>query len=142
MQCSKYSIWGKGLNLLLKGEYSLFSAVPFSPRNITALKLIDNKVTLTWIPPTDDGGSEVTKYHVFSKDNESIWKEIGRVPSSQTKYETGELTAGSYYFAVSAENSEGCGDQEETSAPTVVENAAGMFFCYPLSGLDRLAPVL
>ena len=83
-------------------------------------------MTLTWIPPADDGGSEVTKYHVFSKKNDSIWKDIGCVPSSQTKYETVELTAGSYYFAVSAENSEGCSDKVETSAPTVVENAAGM----------------
>ena len=67
---------------------------------------------------------------------------MASVPSSQTRYETGELTAGSYYFAVSAESSEGCSDQDETSAPTVVENAAGMFFCYPQSGLDRMAPVL
>ena len=88
-------------------------------------------MTLTWIPPTEDGGSEVTKYHVFSKNNDNIWKEIGCVPSSQTNYETGELTAGSYYFAVSAENSEGRGDHVETSAPTVVENAAGMYFFYP-----------
>ena len=99
-------------------------------------------MTLTWIPPAEDGGSEVTKYHVFSKNNDSIWKDIGCVPSSQTNYETGELTAGSYLFAVSAENSEGCGAQVETSDPTVVENAAGMFFCNPRSGLDRLAPVL
>ena len=119
------------LDLWLKGDNFLFSAVPYSPTTINVLELIDNKVTLTWTPPADDGGSEVTKYHVFIKDNNSSWKKIGCVPSSQTKYETGELTVGSYYFAVCAENSEGCSDNVETLAPTVVEDAAGMFFLWP-----------
>ena len=100
--------------------------------------LVDNVVILTWTPPTEDGGSEVKKYHVFRKEidssrNDDDWNEIDCVNSSQMEYEMKIARAGKYCFAVCAENEVGCGDKVKTSASTVIEGKLGLYIFWVYS---------
>ena len=92
---------------------------PGAPQNLNAVAG-DKKVTLTWQPPSNNGGSAITNYKIYrgtSSGGESYLTTVGNV----TSYEDTSVTNGvTYYYKVSAVNSVGEGplSNEVSATPT------------------------
>ncbi|MFO7618061.1 MAG: fibronectin type III domain-containing protein [Thermoplasmata archaeon] len=84
------------------------TTVPLEPLNFQGTGL-SGQVNLTWSPPESDGGSPITGHKVYrgsGPDDAAVIASIGNL----THYEDGAVTNGqTYYYTVSALNSEGEG---------------------------------
>ena len=105
----------------------------------------DDRLTLTWKPPKEDGGSKVEKYHIMMKEDDGDWNELATVKSYDNDYKVPNLKPDKKYdFAVVAENKAGRGDAIETLTPTVLKEKPkkpGNDSCFNaclVSFLDRL----
>ncbi|HHT47428.1 MAG TPA: hypothetical protein GX004_09140 [Firmicutes bacterium] len=85
--------------------------VPDAPQNFTATTG-DTQVTLNWIAPASNGGSEITHYEV-SSDNGVTWI-TAETDTSHTF--TGLTNGTTYTFKVRAVNSKGPGAEASTAA--------------------------
>ena len=70
-----------------------------------------DSVTLSWSPPTKDGGLPITNYIIEAKDSKrTTWSKCGDVSAEETIFVADKLLeGGDYYFRVSAVNDEGPG---------------------------------
>ena len=111
-------------NVKSKGLFTVlyFLASPSKPADINVKDVKDDRLTLTWKPPKEDGGSKVEKYHIMMKEDDGDWKEITTVKSYDNEYRIPNLTPNKRYdFAVVAENKAGRSDAMETMTPTVLK---------------------
>lgn len=100
----------------------VYVAVPSKPADISVKDAKDDRLTLTWKPPKEDGGAKVEKYHIMMKEDDSEWKEVATVKSYDNDYKVPNLKPDKKYdFAVLAENKAGRGDTVETVTPTVLK---------------------
>jgi hypothetical protein len=124
------------------GDYSAESdpvtvlAVPGVPTGLVATPGA-GEVGLTWIAPTDDGGSAITDYVVqFRLDSDTDWTTFADGESAVTSAMVTGLTAGSTYrFRVAARNAIGVGapsiqsgltgPQQVASRPTITSAEPG-----------------
>ena len=85
------------------------------PQVSTVMK---DSAVITWTRPSDDGGSEVTGYHIDKKErNSHRWIRAVRRPVTGLHYKVTDLNEGSEYeFRVAAENFAGIGPMSEPSA--------------------------
>ncbi|RUS90387.1 hypothetical protein EGW08_001882, partial [Elysia chlorotica] len=92
---------------------------PFAVKDVTK-----DSVTLTWKPPTDDGGSPLTGYIVLKRDHKrSTWSPAGKCDGSTNELKVKELTEGiQYFFKVVAENKAGQSEGLETETATLVKS--------------------
>ena len=101
------------------------------PQVSTVMK---DSAVITWTRPSDDGGNEVTNYHIDKKERNSLrWIRAVRRPVTGLHYKITGLNEGSEYeFRVAAENAAGIGPVSEPSAlvlckePTYVPGPIGM----------------
>ena len=86
----------------------------------------DTSVTLTWKPPSNDGGSKIIAYHIQQKENDGDWENIAKVKALDLDYKINNLLPGkSYSFAILAENAVGKGPAVEISEPVVLKAKPG-----------------
>jgi len=80
-------------------------------------------VSLTWAPPTDDGGSPITSYEVEYKAEEQFkWIKANKETVSTTSYTvTGLTTDMTYEFRVAAVNKAGVGPASEPAKPAIAK---------------------
>ncbi|MCK4366376.1 MAG: fibronectin type III domain-containing protein, partial [Thermoplasmata archaeon] len=116
-----YSYRVSAKNVMGEGSKSdSVSAVPMAvPGPPIALAVVagNGRVTLTWLPPIDDGGNPVTHYSVYrglSSGNDTYLT----TPGNLLTYEDTGLTNGvTYYYLVTASNAMGEGEESpEVSA--------------------------
>lgn len=71
--------------------------------------LDESSVTLTWKPPSTDGGKAVKNYILEYKDvRRPTWLKAGLVPGDNTSFKVDKLIEGNeYLFRVTAVNDEG-----------------------------------
>jgi subtilisin family serine protease len=85
------------------------TAVPGAPRNLSAKPNPSRGVSLSWLAPTSNGGSAITKYRIYrstASGTETFLFEVGNVVS----YVDAATSKGiHYYYTVSAVNSIGEG---------------------------------
>lgn len=86
-----------------------------------------DSVTLSWKPPTDDGGSPLTGYVIMKRDaKRSTWSNAGKVNASTTEFKVPDLIEGTeYYFKVVAENKAGQSEPLETEKAILVKSPFG-----------------
>ncbi|XP_046554801.1 titin-like [Haliotis rubra] len=91
---------------------------PGPPLFVRVSKITKKSVTIDWGTPSDDGGSKITRYHIYtSKKTRGEWKEVAKVKAFDSDYEVQDLEEGQdYFFAVAAENEVGIGKMAETEA--------------------------
>ncbi len=95
------------------------ATLPDPPQNLTATAG-DQQVSLSWSPPSSDGGSAVTNYRIHrgtTPGGEVFLKEVGNVTSY---VDTGLSNGQTYYYQVSAVNAigEGLRSNEALATPT------------------------
>jgi hypothetical protein len=96
--------------------------VPGTPSNLTASAAGDS-VTLSWTAPTSDGGAAVTRYETFRGTTSTVSTSTTPVYSGSATTTTDKPAAGTYYYAVRACNSVGCGATATVGPVTVVTPA-------------------
>ncbi len=88
----------------------LVSSVPSQPRMVTST-IVSDQVQLSWSPPASSGSSTISGYCVYRSlvsGPGTIIAHLGNVLA----FNDSSVTPGqTYYYAVSAENNEGVGDQ-------------------------------
>ena len=97
------------------------STTPGAPTGVSAVAT-NNQITVSWVPPTSNGGSALTSYnlYVYNVTTASFVEEItGLSPSSTSTIVTGLIDGDSYDFTVSAVNADGEGPQSSPSSPVV-----------------------
>jgi titin len=122
------------------GNGTAVTSVPATPRTVAGASTSvvatagNGQVSLTWVAPTDNGGSAITGYHVErAVGSAGPWTRIATIAT--TSYVTTGLTNGTTYaFRVLATNSAGAGAATESvlatpsttpGAPTTVATNAG-----------------
>ena len=99
---------------------------PGAPQGLSATPG-DTTVSLTWSPPSSNGGSPITNYKIYRRTaggGETLIATIG----NQLSYSDGGLTNGvTYYYKVSAVNNEGEGPKsnEASATPTAPATPPG-----------------
>ena len=79
---------------------------PAAPTNLTATPASDTQIDLSWQPPTNTGGAEITGYKIqFSSPDASNFRDLRTTSGSTTTYQHTGLTRGTtYYYQVAAIN--------------------------------------
>ena len=87
-------------------------------------------MTLSWKPPTNDGGLPITNYIVEVKEpRRSTWSKCGDVSADKTIYTADKLlTDTDYYFRVTAVNDEGAGPGLESISPARPQKKKGLSY--------------
>jgi len=86
---------------------------------------VDNSVSLSWAPPRDNGGSDVTEYVVEKREALRMsWQPAATVAARTTSATVSGLDQGvMYVFRVSAVNSVGTGPPEELAKAVAAKSA-------------------
>lgn len=98
------------------------TTVPPAPGNLSAA-VSGSVVSLTWTPPASDGGSPVTRYEVFRDTATPVSTANPPIYSGNATSASDPRTAGTYYYAVRACNTIGCG-ATATAGPVTVTGSA------------------
>jgi len=98
-----------------KSQYS----PPSAPRDLQTVEVTHNSATLEWKAPVQNGGAEVTYYHIERREKTyGSWKPEGRVKAPEMVREIPGLKEGvEYYFKVLAENEAGKGPFTDMIGP-------------------------
>lgn len=102
---------------------------PSAPQGpILVSELTQDSAKLTWKPPKDDGGCDITAYIIERKDaKRTTWTKMASVDGVTLDYQATNLLIGnSYHFRVTAENEVGQSEPLETSAAVVPKSQFGM----------------
>jgi len=90
---------------------------PSAPRDLRVTGTADGSVDLSWSPPTDDGGSELTEYVVEKREALRMsWQPAATLPARSTAAAVAGLDPSgtvTYLFRVSAVNAVGSGPPDE-----------------------------
>lgn len=95
---------------------------PEAPTNFSAASS-GSTVSLTWAPPASDGGSSITSYEVFRDTSTPVSISNPPIYSGSATSTSDQPAPGTYYYAVRACNSVGCGATSTTGPVTVAEPA-------------------
>lgn len=88
------------------------------------------QVSLTWVPPTSDGGSAITGYKLY-RDTASSPTTLVQTLGNVTSYTNTGLAAGmTYYFRVQAINSAGDSDFSNNASAAVTALVVNRSFAY------------
>lgn len=85
-------------------------------------------MVLSWQPPTNTGGSEISAYIIEKRDaKRNTWTPVDKVTGITLTYAVQKLLEGNqYYFRVSAENDIGTSEPVELREPVLAKCPYGM----------------
>lgn len=94
---------------------------PEGPLNV--IKVDKDSVTISWKPPTDDGGSDIISYSIEKCDiKRKVWMKVASIESDTLQYCIPGLIEGSEYsFRVHAENISGMSTPLESLEPVLAK---------------------
>lgn len=87
-------------------------------------------MVLSWQPPTQTGGSDITAYIIEKRDaKRNTWTQVEKVTGTTTTCTVQKLLEGNeYYFRVYAENDIGQGEPAELDTPVMAKSPYGKYF--------------
>lgn len=91
---------------------------PDAPADLAVTGVTENSVSLSWLPPENDGGSAIKSYTIEKREaSRRSWQKVGT--TRDTKFMVDSLVEGqAYYFQVRAENEFGLSEPAIISQPT------------------------
>ena len=100
------------------------AGVPKAPRNLQVEDLSRYSVTLTWEPPSSDGGGPIVGYFVEKCDAYSTrWIPVNKAPITGTSYTLRDLTEDAeYQFRVAASNDAGVGPPSDSTGTVAIRD--------------------
>ena len=103
---------------------------PQPPTNLTVTETTPESVTLTWTPPSDDGGSPVIDYIIEKRDmKRNTWSKVDT--TSELTFKVPKLVENNkYLFRISARNEHGTSEPITLSEPVTAKFQFGK--CMPL----------
>jgi type II secretory pathway pseudopilin PulG len=104
------------------------SAIPGAPTGATATNGVNAASTVSWVAPSDNGGSIITSYTVTATDTTSSSRgsQICTTGGALSCTVTGLTNGDSYTFSVTATNASGTGPSSTPTSPiTPAENVPG-----------------
>ena len=103
---------------------------PGKPKPPTVSEIFKDSCIVTWEPPSHDGGSPITGYHLERRVTSSNrWIFVTRDAISDTTFKVTDLIEGNEYeFRVAAENKVGTGPPSEPSEPFTARDPWGKSF--------------
>uniref|UniRef100_A0A4W5NV99 Fibronectin type-III domain-containing protein n=1 Tax=Hucho hucho TaxID=62062 RepID=A0A4W5NV99_9TELE len=109
-------------------ECKSLKTVPSAPNRPDVLDVTHEGMTITWQPPEEDGGSQVSGYIIERKEVRSErWMSIVKNPVTMTRYRSSGLSEGNEYeFRVIALNSRGSSKPSMASKPAIAMDPIGM----------------
>lgn len=93
--------------------------VPGKPESPEVTEITADSATLSWQPPSSDGGSPITNYIIEMKSRKDLkWKRINKDNVTDTTFTVPGLTEeDEYEFRITAENKAGQGQPSKPSSP-------------------------
>jgi len=100
---------------------------PSKPNDLTVPTVQKDSMVLTWQPPSNTGGSDITAYIIEKRDaKRNTWTQVEKVPGTALTCDVPKLLEGNeYFFRVSAENKVGRGDAVEMESPVKAKSMFG-----------------
>lgn len=93
---------------------------PGAPQTLALQEVSRGAVTLTWEPPTNDGGARIHHYVVERREaSRRTWQQSGGKCTEQILRIQDLLEGVPYFFRVSAENQHGLGEALELTEPVI-----------------------
>lgn len=87
------------------------------------------RITLSWLPPKDDGGSKVTNYVIWRRvANRKTWVPVTNEPKERIWTVENLMEGHEYVFRIMAQNKYGVGEPLD-SEPEVARNIYSEFSC-------------
>ncbi len=98
--------------------------IPTEPRSLQATPA-DSEVTLTWQPPSSDGGAAITAHRIYRGTSPGALALLVGVGDVGTYRDTGLTNGATYYYQVSAVNAAGEGPRsaEVSATPATIPSA-------------------
>ena len=106
------------------------SGPPNAPEGPVEVTNIDmDRATLTWKPPTEDGGAPIKAYSVERREQgRSSWTKLQTKDKMSLTYQATDLESGKeYYFRFFAQNDVGTSKPYEMEEPVIPKSPFGMF---------------
>ena len=102
----------------------IFLDPPGPPENLTVTEMFNDHCTLSWQPPKEDGGAEVTGYVIERRlAGSTRWVVANKEPVTDVTTTLGDLVDGNEYeFRVTAENKVGQGAPSEPTKPVLAKD--------------------
>ncbi len=110
---------GKALKIVVRGIAKVGPSL--APTELTATAVGLDRIDLSWITPTDDGGSAITGYRIESSaDGSAGWADLDADtgPTDTTYSHAGLMPNTTRYYRVSAINGEGTSEPSDTANAT------------------------
>lgn len=101
--------------------------IPGPPGTLEVFDICRDGMTLTWYPPEEDGGSQISGYIVERKEVRSDrWVRVNKIAVTMTRYRSTGLIEGlEYEHRVTAINARGTGKPSRASKPAVAMDPIG-----------------
>jgi hypothetical protein len=125
-----YKIKIRAVNLLGNGAESEETAafkpntVPAAPTAVEGTSNANGQSSVSWLAPTDNGGSSISYYTVQYSTNGSSWTTFGTTSASSPLIVNGLINGTPYYFKVAATNNGTNGGQGPYSAASATATPA------------------
>ena len=101
--------------------------MPGAPDAPTVSDVLCTSCVVSWQPPTEDGGSPITGYHLERRAvTSNVWIKVNKEATPELTYHVKDLVeSNEYVFRVSAENKAGVGPPSQPSEPVLAKNPWG-----------------
>lgn len=96
------------------------AATPGAPTGASATVTGERTFTLSWTPPSDDGGSPITGYRIEESLDGGGWVDLGATDTASPSVDIVEVEPGSYRYRVASINAVGQSAFSQPSAPVTM----------------------